>query len=423
MIEASDRKLNELTELKIPDVSTLRRIKEISDLSDDHLIALANQLRVCTARNRQLLIEAGSYEKYSLFIIKGKVSLNARDGTRRVIAVDDNGELKPVAQLRPSIYDVQALGTVLYLKIDKQKLVDLAHLSEEAANDISVHSLFTDFDEEDRSLLNGLYRNLMDNSIKLPSLPSVAGRVQRVYNGKDTNVDAMIQVLISYPDIARKIFNIARCANRNDLSSAEKIRYSIRRLGILPVYCVIMTYAVGKLVNRLPRHHTQRVSSFWEHCLNVAAISRILAIKHRSFSPDLAMLAGLIHGIGVLVIDDALLEHHHLLLDHLEINHAIQIMRPEISSLLLRRWGFSDELILVAEECGDWTRDREASADLCDLVLVANYYGMLKSDKNHTLPQVSSIPAMVKLGITAEEIIIALRESATVKRNISKIFA
>jgi len=412
-----------LTELKIPDVSTLRRIKGISELSEDLLIALANQLRVCTAKNKQLLIEAGSTENSSLFIIKGKVSLNALDGKSRIIEINEKEALKPVAQLRPSIYDVKALGKVDYIKIEKQMLIDLAQLSEEAANDISVHSLFTDYDEEDKSIVNHLYRSLMDNSIQLPSLPSVAGRIQQIYNDKYTDLDSMAQVLISYPDVSRKIFNIARCANNDDMNTVEKVRYSIRHLGILAVYCLVMVYAVGKLVNRLPSHHMQRISSFWEHCLNVAAISRILAKKNNSFSPNLAMLAGLIHGIGVLVIDDELLEHHHLMLDHLEIDHAIQVMRPEISSLLLRRWDFGDDLILVAEECGDWTRNHQASADLCDLVLVSNYYSMLKSDKNHSLPQVSSIPAVEKLGITPEEIIIALRESTTVKRNIKKIFA
>ena len=366
---------------------------------------------------------AGSTEKSSLFIVKGKVSLDAIDGKSRIITTDEKDELKPVAQLRPSIYDVKAIGTVDYLKIDRQKLIDLAQLSEEAANDISVHSLFTDYDEEDQSIVNHLYHNLMDNIIKLPSLPSVAGRIQQIYNGKHTNLDSMVQVLISYPDVSRKIFNVAQCSNNSDLSSTQKIRYSIGHLGILAVYCLIMTYAVGKLVKRLPTHHVRRVSSFWEHCLNVASISRILAIKNRLFSPDLAMLAGLLHGIGVLIIDDELIEHHDLMLDHLEIDHAIQVMRPEISSLLLRRWNFSDDLILVAEECGDWTRDHDAAADLCDLVLVSNYYAMMKSDKNHSLPPVSAIPAVAKLGVTPDDIIFALRESARVKRDINKIFA
>ena len=134
------------------------------------------------------------------------------------------------------------------------------------------------------------------------------------------------------------------------------------------------------------------------------------------------MLAGLIHGIGVLVIDDRLLEHKSLMLDHLEVDHAIQVMRPEISSLLLRKWNFADVLIEVAEECGDWSRDHDGPADLCDLVLVANYYGMLHADVDHVLPKVDAIPAMARLDISPQDSIVAINQSGTVRRNIKKLF-
>ncbi|MCP4874889.1 MAG: HDOD domain-containing protein [Gammaproteobacteria bacterium] len=411
-----------MTEIKIPDLSTLRRIEVISRLSEGHLIAVANQSRVLKAKKKQSLIKAGSTEKTSLYIVKGSVSLRARDGKTKAITVDENQELFPIAQLRPCIYDVIALGPVEYMKIDVERLIEISELSASELGDISVHSLFTDYDEEDNSIVNHLYRNLMDNSIKLPSLPSVAERIQRIYKGKATDVDAMVHILISYPDISRKLKNVARCADNDKLNATGKIRYAIQHLGMLPVYCLIMTYAVGKLVKRMPDNHAQRTASFWQHSLNVAAISRILAKKTCAFPPDLAMLAGLIHGIGVLVIDDQLLERNTLMLDHLEIDHAIQVMRPEISSLLLRKWDFADVLIQMVEECGDWTRDHEGPADLCDLVLVANYCGMLHGDVDHSLPLVSSIPAMEKLGITSEVSIDAIRESAVVKRNIKKLF-
>ena len=165
------------------------------------------------------------------------------------------------------------------------------------------------------------------------------------------------------------------------------------------------------------------VSSFWDHSLNVAAISRILAKKTRLVSPDLAMLAGLIHGIGVLVIDDFLVQHHDLMLDHLEIDHAIQVLRPEISSLLLRKWNFSNDLILVTEECGDWSRHKEGPADLCDLVLVGNYLSLMKNDRNRSLPHVDAMPAIAKLGISPEDSINAVKESAVVRKNIEKLFS
>ncbi|MDH3632852.1 MAG: HDOD domain-containing protein [Gammaproteobacteria bacterium] len=412
-----------MTDIQIPDISLLRRIKVISDLSEDHLIALANQLMVFTARDGELLISKGSTEKTSLYVIRGRVSLIAPDDKTKIISVDETDEISPIAQLRPCIYDVKAIGRVDYLKIDRQTLVDYAELSEAVADDISVHSLFTNYDDEDNSIVSHLYHNLMDKSISLPSLPSVADRMQKIYKGKSTSLDSMVQLLTSYPDVSRKINNVARIAKKSDLSATEKIRRSIRHLGILKVYCLIMTYAVGKLVNRLPDEHMQRVSSFWDHSLNVAALSRILAKKTGSFPPDLAMLAGLVHGIGVLVIDDRLLDHRDLMLDHLEIDHAIQVMRPEISSLLLRKWNFDDELILAAEECGEWQRKPESPADLCDLILVANYYSMMQSDRKHTLPQLDSVPAIEKLGITPEQSIEVIKESAIVRKNIQKIFA
>ena len=411
-----------LHEIKIPDISILRRIKAISRLPEDQLIALANQLNIFTAKSKQILISRGSNESTSLYIIKGKFSLTALDGKDTSLVVEENQEMKPIAQLRPSIYEVKALGPVTYLKIDRQKLVDFTQLSETTSSDISVHTLFSDDNEEDNSVVNHLYRNLMDNSIKLPSLPSVAERIQQIYKGESSDIDSIVKILISYPDISRKIINVARSNRINNLSAAERIEYSIKHLGTLPVYCLIMIYAVGKLVNRLPKKHMQRVNSFWNHSLNVSAISRILAKKTKVFPPDLAMLAGLIHGIGVLVIDDRLLEHHHLMLDHLEIDHAIQAMRPEISGMLLRKWKFDDNLILVADECGDWSRNKAKTADLCDLVLVANYFGMMKSDRNHLLPHVDAVPAIAKLQITPAEIISAIKESAIVVGNIKKLF-
>ena len=220
-----------MTEINIPDLSTLRRINAISRLSEGHLIAIANQLRLLKAKKKQLLIEAGATEKTCLYILKGSVLLSARDGKTRTITVNEDQELQPIAQLRPCIYDVTALGPVDYMKIETQKLIELSKLSESELGDISVHSMFTDFDQEDISIVNHLYQNLMNNSISLPSLPSVADSIQRVYRGKATDIDAMVHILVSYPGVSRKLKNITRCTNNDKLNASEKIRYSISQLG------------------------------------------------------------------------------------------------------------------------------------------------------------------------------------------------
>ena len=406
---------------RIPHIDTLRRIDAIAGLSEARLIDLANRLELHEAKPGTVLLDFDSTDSRSLYVVAGQVSLRARDGRVKFARVETDDRLRPIAQLRPSIYRITAIGPVTYLMIDRQTLIDCAEMSAADVEDISVHSLFDD-DSTDYSVINHLYRNLTNNEIRLPALPSVSARVQRLYRGDDTDVDALCHVLIDYPDVARKIDNVARCTDRNDLTALQKLRFAVERLGLLPVYCLVMTWGVGKLVNRLSRPHKLRVDSFWEHSINVAAIARILARRRRPFSPDLAMLAGLVHGIGVLIIDDRLLEHHHLMLDHLEIDHAIQAMRPEISSLLLRKWDLGYDLIAVAEECGDWSRQHAGEPDLCDLVLVANYYALLHSDVDHVLPRADAIPAIAALGVTPDESIAAIREAPRVGHNIRKLF-
>ena len=422
MCTANCRSVVKAVDLLQPDIGILRRIEAIAGLSEEHLLILAKHLELKTAKSGEVLLQIDSTEGTSLYIVNGKVALRACDGSVKFKQVGSEDALHPVAQLRPSIYRVTAITPVLYMKIDRQTLIDYAALSNSDIEDISVHTLFGDDDGEDNSVVNHLYRNLMNNSIKLPSLPSVAERVQRTYRGDKTDIEALCHILIAYPDITRKIYNIARCAKRDDLGALQKIRFAIDRLGLLSVYCVIMAYAIGKLVNRLPAQHMSRVDSFWQHSINVAAIARILARRRKPISTDMAMLAGLVHGIGVLIIDDSLLEHHHLKLDHLEIDHAIQAMRPEISSLLLRKWDLDDDLIRVAEECGDWSRAHQGPPDLCDLVLVANYYALLHSDVDHALPRADAIPAITALAVTADESIAAIRKAPEVGRNIRKLF-
>ena len=97
----------------------------------------------------------------------------------------------PVAQLRPGVYRIAAINHVTFIRIDRQTLIDYAELSAADADDISVHSLFSDDDATDCSVINQLYRNLMNNQIKLPALPSVAARLQQLFDGEDTDIDAL----------------------------------------------------------------------------------------------------------------------------------------------------------------------------------------------------------------------------------------
>jgi HD-like signal output (HDOD) protein len=407
----------------IPDVSTLKRIRSLSLLSNDRLIALANQLRVFTARKGDLLIEKGSIESSSLYILNGKVSLIAADDRTKQIELVDGDELNQIAQLRPCIYDVQAQENLRYIKINKQQLVEFAQVSDAVSGDISVHSLRDSDDEHTHSIIYDIYRNIMCNDVQLPNLPAVANDITELYQNQIVDAGRLAKVLLAYPAVSDKL---VRGATKNqDVSnkSPEQVMLGVAtRLGTKSAYYLIMTHIINQLYVSQPAALAEKLKPYREHSLNVAAISRSLAKTQTAFSSDRAMLAGMIHAVGSLVIVDFLFHNgEDFALDSEEINHATLTLRQEFTSLLLRRWKIAEDVALAAESCEDWFRNPSDELDLCDIVLVANYHSCLSTDRAASLPPISAIPAMQKLKMTPAESIELIKRSNFEKEKIEKL--
>ena len=407
----------------IPDVSTLKRIRSLSLLSNAQLIALANQLRVLTARKGDLLIEKGSIESSSLYVLNGKISLIAADDRTKQIEFVDGDELNQVAQLRPCIYDVQAQENLRYIKINKQQLVEFAQVSDAVSGDISVHSLRFSDDEHTHSIIYDIYRNIMCNDVQLPTLPAVANDITELYQNQNVDAGRLAKVLLAYPSASDKLVRGATKNQGVSNKSPEQVMLGVAtRLGTKSAYYLIMTHIINQLYVSQPAALAEKLKPYREHSLNVAAISRSLAKTQTAFSSDRAMLAGMIHAVGSLVIVDFLIHNgEDFALDSEEINHATLTLRQEFTSLLLRRWKFAEDVVLAAESCEDWFRNPSDELDLCDIVLVANYHSCLSTDRAASLPPISAIPAMQKLKMTPAESIELIKRSKFEKEKIEKL--
>ncbi len=407
----------------IPDIEVLRRIEALSSLADNQLVALANQLRVEKAGKNAVLLKQKDTDPKDIFLISGSVELVAQDGKRRQITVNGNDSIHAIAQLRPSIYDVVTRSKAEYLKINAAKLEEFIEQSSADMGEISVHTLINDQEQEDTSLTRSFFQQLMSKQYNLPAMPSVASRLQGIYRGEQTDINKLVHILVSYPDVVRVLQAIARVDRKADSRMTELIQLSIRRLGVPSSYYLIMIYSVGMLIHRLPANSRQQILPWWEHCLDVAALSRMLAKKTSLVAPDLAMMAGLIHGIGAYALADFLNRQSHLKPSEEELQHIFATNRAQVTGLLLRKWDFGNNVIIAAEECGVWSRKPDTPPDLCDLVLVANYLATLKDNHIEQLPKLNEVPAFRKLQIDNNHGREMLQNIHSVKTNIKKLFS
>jgi hypothetical protein len=60
-------------------------------------------------------------------------------------------------------------------------------------------------------------------------------------------------------------------------------------------------------------------------------------------------------------------------------------------------------MITVGEEPENWFRNPQDTADLCDLVMIAQYHSFIGTPEMRHLPPISKMPAFAKLGLKTEK--------------------
>ncbi len=109
------------------------------------------------------------------------------------------------------------------------------------------------------------------------------------------------------------------------------------------------------------------------------------------------MLAGLIHDIGNLAILSYADRFQELEHNEQHLLSAITLLRDEIGAMILKKWQFSEDFVLVAREAEHWMRDPTAEADYCDLVIIAQLHSYVGTQQLAELPRLDQIPGFAKL--------------------------
>lgn len=397
-----------------PHIDSLRRIRSLSRFGDAQLAELAERLVVETAAPRECLVERGCTEAFSLYLIDGALEAVAPDDKVTRYESRADGELPPIAQIRPSMYQVIADGPARILKIDASLLTDFAQRQDTAAPAGAMDVIELDQTGEVNELTVQLFQDLLAGNLKLPSLPDVARRIQQAFAEDSVDAEQIAALIQSDPAITAKLIMVANSALYGGQAPIETLQQAVVRLGLETTRKQVLVYAVKELFQSRNPTMQRLMQDLWKHSQQVACLSRLLAGQLDGFDLEQAQLAGLIHDLGSVALlnyaqqDDALCADHRQLLD------AVERLRPQITGMLLNQWNFGPEFVTVGEECENWFRNPSEQADLCDLVLIAQYHALLGTPEQQRLPPVSTLPAFAKLGmgdIDVQQIVEFLKHS------------
>jgi len=254
----------------------------------------------------------------------------------------------------------------------------------------------------EKEFLAELIDAITNDRLTLPTLPEVALKIREAVEDEDVTSNALAGVIGQDAALAARIIKVANSPLMRGAVSVDNLQLAITRMGITFVRNLATGLAMEQMFQATHDAVDKRLRDSWEHSLEVASISHVLASNFTRLKPDQATLGGLVHQIGILPIL-TLAEENPQILEHEKIlDKIINRLQGKVGRAILKAWDFPQELRAVPVGCTDFTRNESANADYVDVVTVAMLQSYPEGEGPYAGIDTSTIPAFQKLGLSSE---------------------
>jgi HD-like signal output (HDOD) protein len=359
-------------------------------------LAVAPHSHLLELSDGQQLLELGGISPFSSFLLTGQLALTPESGESRSISAGELDAGFPIANLRPSAYQVLASQPSRILQIESSQLKSAQpqgsarfQLPEKvSAGSWQAHPLVTD-----------LARQIRNNSLQIPPLPGIAVKVRRALARDDVEMADVATIISADPAIAGRLIAVANSAVFGAASNVDSVQGALVRMGLNRAQNIVISLATRNLyVTREPLIKAQLLSC-WRHAIDIAALAAVLGELTPGLDEGVGMLIGLLHEIGAVPILLAAREYPDLVATPGVLSDILQGMAPTVSQKILTDWDFADAFIHAALEAENWWHEHDGDADFTDVLIVAHLHALVKERAFKRLPRIDETPAFQKLAL------------------------
>jgi len=260
--------------------------------------------------------------------------------------------------------------------------------------------------------INQLLADLDNETLVLPTLPEVALRVRDALADEDQSLADVSKVITTDAALSARLIQVSNSPLLRTSRTIETVESAVTRMGSNMVRNLVTSIVMEQMFQATSDATDKRLRAIWEHSTQVAAIASALTHQFTNLKSDMALLGGLIHDIGTLPILSRVEDVPEILENVELLDEIISKTHSRIGHRILEKWNFPPELIVVAAEHEDLTRNSGGDIDYVDIITVANLQSLLGSDHPHTKLDWNTIPAFQKLGLTADVNVIEMDETS-----------
>jgi HD-like signal output (HDOD) protein len=251
----------------------------------------------------------------------------------------------------------------------------------------------------EKVFLDELYGMVADNSLILPTLPEMALRIRDLAEDDDTSLADISKAISSDPALAARVVQVANSPAFRTRTTFNSVDMAVKRLGGNMIKNIVTSMVMEQLFQSTTEVTDRKLRNYWHHATEVSQLAMEIAQFHRHLAVDQAMLAGLIHDIGVLPIISLAEEFPELLRNEAQLDRLLRNAHTAVGTAILKDWHFSDEMIAVCEHHEDLQYHTEGPAEYVELIIAANMLSGHKKADMAAIAEMRDIPAFDKLGL------------------------
>ena len=242
-------------------------------------------------------------------------------------------------------------------------------------------------------MITQFVQQVLDDNPQLSSLPQTMVEVLRVARDENASACDLAEILQRDPAMTAKVLRMVNSPYYGMMREIGSVRQAVQTIGTRQVMALALTSSIYRMTDNWDSS-LNRVR-FWRHSLEVAIASRMIAEKAGYRHSEETFVAGLLHDIGLLILENAAPEQFSRVwkqaerdgnLPEFEIetwgtNHAL------IGQYLLERWNLPEAITRAVGRHHSTFLPGTANPELCtsQIVCLAHLISKFAVSSEHVL--------------------------------------
>lgn len=373
----------------------LLALPELEELGSVALLELSKDAQAVFLKKGESLFADEHLERH-LYLVNGEIELVAGDKVLQTIIEGSERAKLTVFRIHTHGLEARCIKDASFLSLNEATFEKyIASIKPKQNSAAASVSEYKSIDGED-GIINEIREEFHHNEVDLPSMPEVALKINQAVQNEMLDLHKISEIVQTDPMISARAVQVANSAMYAGSQSVQTISGAVQRIGLRAMRAIVMSVAIRNLYRPQSPLIKKSMQNYYHHSIRVGVLSHTLAKKMKMFDPEQAFLAGLIHDIGTVPVLIRADKHKNIKDNPELLQKIIDDLSTKTGSMLLKQWGFEQELITVTEEAENWRRDI-VEADYCDLVQVAQLHCEMLGGKHLDAPPLSELPAFLRL--------------------------